>query len=75
MTWCIDNLLCKFYIQLLWVCNSTDILCILLWLSPHSWDAPVSGYMEVNKWMNEHKKNAFAKGEYGIILINYFGLY
>jgi hypothetical protein len=29
--------------------NSTDIL----WLSPHPWDAPVNGYMEVNEWMNE----------------------
>ena len=36
------------------VCNSTDILCIVLWLSPHPWDAPVSGCMEVNKWMNEY---------------------
>jgi hypothetical protein len=33
-------------------CNSTDILCVILWLSPHPWDAPVDGYMEVNKWMN-----------------------
>ena len=31
------------------ICNSTDILCIILWLSPYPWDAPVKGYMEVNK--------------------------
>ena len=41
------------------VCNSTDILCIILWLSPHPWDAPVSGYMEVNEWMNECTKHNF----------------
>jgi len=28
-------------------------LCIILWLSPHPWDVPVNGYMEVNTWMNE----------------------
>ena len=51
MTWCIEILLCKFYIQLYDydVCNSADILCIILWLSPYPWDAPVSGYMEVLK--------------------------
>jgi hypothetical protein len=31
------------------VCNSTDILCIILWPSPYPWDVPVKGNMEVNK--------------------------
>jgi hypothetical protein len=37
------------------VCNSTDILCIILWLSPYPWDSPVKRYMEVNKnWNLKH---------------------
>jgi len=51
MTRCIDNLLCKFYIKLYGydIYISTDMLCMILWMSPHAWDAPVSGYMEVIK--------------------------
>ena len=54
MAWDIDNLLCKFHITITYdICNSTDILCIILWLSSYPWVAPVNGYMEINTWMNE----------------------
>jgi hypothetical protein len=54
VTWCIDNLLFRFYIKLHCydVCNSTNILCIILWrLSPHPWDEPLNGYI----WKQTHE--------------------
>jgi hypothetical protein len=32
-------------------CNSTDILCCILWVSPHPLDAPIDRYMDINKWI------------------------
>jgi hypothetical protein len=65
MAWCIDILLCRFYITIIVcfydICNSTDILYIILWLSPHPWIVPISGYMEMNEWMNEWKGNPLVK--------------
>jgi hypothetical protein len=49
----IDNVLIEFYILLyiamMPVIQHIYILCIILWLSPNPWDAPVDD-MEVNKW-------------------------
>jgi len=57
MAWCIDILLCKFYIKIVFCfydnCNSKDIMYIILWLSPHPWVVLVNGYMEINTWMSE----------------------
>ena len=66
MAWCIDILLCKFYITIVFcfvfmTSVNQQTYCILLWLSPYPWVVPVNGYIEINTWMNEWESEWVSK--------------
>jgi hypothetical protein len=42
------------------ICNSTHILYIILWLSPHPWVVRVNGY--IGKYMNEYWEYLLVSG-------------